>query len=120
MHRSTAEAPLTGLALPNSNLSDLWRGFRGESAQEGAKCRSGAASGTKPASTRPQATVIGIWQRGEAPRKSENDQSSSATTRRRSSSSWVSAIGEGASIMRSVPDWVFGKAMTSRMLSTSA
>ena len=45
---------------------------------------------------------------------------SGSTTRKESSSSCFGSIGDGAPIMRSVPDCVFGKAMTSRMLSTSA
>ena len=45
---------------------------------------------------------------------------SGSTTRRLSSSSCFASIGEGAPIIRSAPDWVLGKAITSRMLSTSA
>ena len=45
-------------------------------------------------------------------------QSVVATTARPSSASTPGSIGAGASVIGSQPDWVFGKAMTSRMLSS--
>ena len=40
------------------------------------------------------------------------------SVRRPSSAKWAESIGVGAPVSGSAPDWVFGKAMTSRMFSS--